>query len=228
LATLLAKAAGLGFAVGFLVKAISHAFFPDAPAPANPADAPTGASPQAANVLSLQTTLIVIPVFLLALTNPAIYLAAVMKTVLPAQQADSTNARSAGRELAGSTLVGALMALGVWMDLTLLPNLWMLALWIVAAAFWAGARLFRVKPTSFPPSFWLNALVTMFALLGPGIEDAEVGMDVYRAPAFRVSLFIGIALYGWAMVWAFDRWRASRSASRLGFQVRSASGNDNA
>ena len=48
----------------------------------------------------------------------------------------------------------------------------------MAAAFWAGRRLFSVKATRWPPSFWLNAFVTMLILLGPAIEDAAVGKDV--------------------------------------------------
>ena len=134
------------------------------------------------------------PVFVLALTNPAFYLPAIMKTVTLGQQASSTNARSAGRELVGSTLMGAFMAAVVWFGLTLRPNLWMLMLWMVAAALWAGARLFGVKATSFPPSFWSNALVTMLILLGPAIEDTANGKDVYKASAIRVSLFVAVAL----------------------------------
>ena len=84
-------------------------------------------------------------------------------------------------------------------------------LWIVAAALWAGVRLFGVKPTSAPPSFWSNALITMLILLGPGIEDAAVGKDVYSASATRVALFVAVALYAWATVWVLERWRASRS-----------------
>jgi hypothetical protein len=87
----------------------------------------------------------------------------------------------------------------------------MLMLWMVAAALWAGARLFGVKPTSFAPSFWSNALVTMLILLGPAIEDAAVGKDVYSASATRIALFVGVALYAWATVWVLERWRASRS-----------------
>ena len=112
----------------------------------------------------------------------------------------------------GSTLVGAFMAAVLWAGLSLRPNLWMLMLWMVAAALWAGARLFRVKPTSEPPSFWLNALITMFILLGPGIEDAAVGNDVYKASAIRLTLYVAVALYAWATVWALERWRASRSS----------------
>ena len=107
------------------------------------------------------------------------------------------------------------MAALVWLGLSLRPNLWMLTLWMVAAALWAGVRLFRVRPTSEPPSFWLNVLITTFILLGPGIEDAAVGRDVYKASAIRVSLLIAVALYAWATVWALERWRAGRNARPL-------------
>ncbi len=53
----------------------------------------------------------------------------------------------------------------------------------------------------------------MLILLGPGIEDAAVGKDVYKASAIRVTLFVAVALYAWATVWALERWRASRSRS---------------
>src|SRR5688572_8885746 len=198
LAMALCQAFGVGLAIGALVSGFSHALFPDPPGPA-PVPAPRAAvSPEAAGWSALQATLVVMPVFVVALTNPALYLAAIMKTVTVAQQAGATSARTAGREIVGSTLIGAIMAAVVWAGLTLRPNLWMLMLWIVAAALWAGSRLYRVKPTSEPPSFWVNALITMLILLGPGIEDAAVGNDVYKASAVRVSLFIAVALYAWA------------------------------
>jgi len=209
----LSQAVGLGLGIGVAVSGFSHALFPDAPPPANVAAAPAAVSPEAARWSAFQATLVVMPVFVLALTNPAFYLAAIMKTVMMGQQAGSTNAQSAGRELVGSTLMGALMAAVVWAGLSLRPNLWMLMLWIVAVALWAGARLFRAKPSSEPPSFWVNALVTMLILLGPAIEDAAVGKDVYSASAVRVTLFIAVALYAWATVWALERWRTSRAAS---------------
>jgi hypothetical protein len=192
---------------------VSHVFFPDPPAPAKVAAAPAGVSPEIARWQALQATLVVMPVFVLALTNPSFYIAAIVKTVLLSQQASATNARSAGRELVGSTLMGAWMAALVWAGLSLRPNLWMLTLWMMAAALWAGVRLFGVKPTSFAPSFWSNALATMLILLGPAIEDAAVGKDVYSASAIRVTLFVGVALYAWATVWALECWRASRAGS---------------
>ena len=110
LSTALSVAIGVGLGTGVLVSGVSHAFFPDAPAPANIAAAPATVSPETASWKALQATLVVMPVFVLALTNPAFYLAAIMKTVTLGQQAGATNARSAGRELVGSTLMGAWMA----------------------------------------------------------------------------------------------------------------------
>lgn len=211
LATALAVAVGVGLGTGALVSGLSHALFPDAPGPSKVAVVPATVSSETARWAALQATLVVMPVFILALTNPAFYLAAIMKTVTLGQQASSTNARSAGRELVGSTLMGAWMATLVWFGLSLRPNLWMLMLWIVAAALWSGAKLFGVRRTAFSPSFWVNALVTMLILLGPAIEDAAVGKDVYSASATRVALFVAVALYAWATVWVLERWRASRS-----------------
>jgi len=213
LTTVLSVAVGVGLGTGVFVTGASHAFFPDAPGSAKIATSPAAVSPEAASWSALQATLVVIPVFVLALTNPAFYLPAIMKTVMLGQQAGSTSARSAGRELVGSTLMGAWMATLVWFGLSLRPNLWMLMLWMVAAALWAGAKSFGVKPTSFPPSFWSNALVTMLILLGPAIEDAAVGKDVYSASATRVALFVGVSLYAWATVWVLERWRDSRSGA---------------
>ena len=107
--------------------------------------------------------------------------------------------------------MGGWLAALVWIGLSLWPNLWMLILWMVAAALWTGARLFGVKVTVFPPSFWSNALITMLILLGPAIEDSANGKDVFKASATRICLFVGVALYAWGMVWALERWRASRS-----------------
>jgi hypothetical protein len=211
MASVLSVAMAVGLGTGVLVSGFSHAFFPDAPVAANVPKPPAAVSPEAASWLALRATLVIIPVFVLALSNPAFYLAAIIKTVTLAQQACTTSARSAGRELVGSTFMGACMAAVVWGGLSLRPNLWMLMLWMVAAALWCGARVFRVKATSLPPTFWANALVTMVIVLGPAIEDSANGKDVYTASATRVSLFVGVALYAWATVWVLERWRASRS-----------------
>jgi len=207
----LSVAFAVGLGIGVLVGGISHGLFPDAPAPARAAAAaPAPVTRETANRVALQATLVVMPVFLLALSNPALYIPTIMKTAALGQQAGAVNAASAGRELVGSTIMSAVMALAVWVGLSMWPTLWMLMLWITAAALWAGRRLFRAKATSSPPSFWVNALMTMLILLGPAIEDAAVGKDVVTASATRVALFVAAALYAWAAVWALERWRALR------------------
>ena len=87
----------VGVAVGGLVKRLSHALFPDPPSPARKQPAARSVSHEAAAWIALRGTPIVMPVFVLALTNPSLYLAAIMKTVTLGQQAGETTARSAGR-----------------------------------------------------------------------------------------------------------------------------------
>jgi hypothetical protein len=205
----LSVAFSVGIGTGIFVSGLSHGLFPDAPGVGGMPAAPAPVSAESASWGALRATLVVMPVFVVALTNPALYLAAIIKTMTLATQAGTTSARSAGQELVGSTLMGAVMAALAWFALKLQPNLWMLMLWLVAAALWTGSRLFGVKASSFPPSFWSNALVTMLILLGPAIEDSANGKDVYRASAVRVSLFVAVALYAWATVWVLERWRAS-------------------
>ncbi len=202
----------VGILTGTLVSAVSNAFFPDPPSSPGKRAGARSLDPEAARWIALRATLIVMPVFMLALTNPSLYLAAIMKTVTLGQQAGETDARSAGTELVGSTLMGALIGALVWFGLSLLANLWMLMLWMMAAALWAGSGMFGARPTAFRPSFWSNALITALILLGPAIEDSASGKGVFEAAAVRTGLFVGVALYAWAMVWIFERWRAAGSA----------------
>ena len=208
LVSVLSVALGVGLFVGAVVSAVSNALFPDPPRPAAAADTATAPDRDAARWIALRGTLIVMPVFVLALTNPSLYLAAIMKTVALGQQAGETHARTAGRELVGSTLMGALMALGAWFGLSLWPSLWMLVLWLMAAALWAGSALFGARPTRFRPSFWSNALITALILFGPAIEDSASGKSVLAGSVMRLGLFVAVAFYAWATVWALERWRA--------------------
>jgi hypothetical protein len=213
LVSALTLAMTVGLAVAILVNALSHALFPDRPAtgdrtsPAHSVDKPTAAW------IALRGTLIVMPVFVLALTNPSLYIAAIMKTVTLGQQASHTTARNAGRELVGSTLTGALLAAIVWLGLSLWPSLWMLTLWLMAAALWCASAMLGLRRTSMPPSFWVNTLVTALILLGPAIEDSASGKSVLQAAVVRTCLFVAVAVYAWATVWALEHWRLARRHS---------------
>ena len=209
----LAKALAVGFLVGAVVSAFSSALFPDPPRPAATGAAADAPERDAARWIALRGMLIVMPVFVLALSNPSFYMGAIMKTVALGQQAGETHARTAGRELVGSTLMGALLAVAAWFGLKLWPSLWMLVLWLMALALWTGSALFGLRSTRFTPSFWSNALLTALILFGPAIEDSASGKGVLEAGLMRVSLFIGVALYAWATVWALERWRALRAVA---------------
>ena len=150
------------------------------------------------------------PVIMLALTNPSLYMAAIMKSVTLGQQASHTNARDAGRELVGSTLAGAMIGAAVWLGLSLWPSLWMLALWLMAAALWCASAMFGARRTMLAPSFWANALITALILLGPAIEDSAGGKSVVQASLVRTCLFVAVAFYAWVTVWALEHWRMSR------------------
>ena len=197
----------VGVSVGVLVSAVSHSLFPDRPAPAAAAGAAARVSPDEAAWIALRATLIVMPVFVLALTDPSFYLAAVMKTVALAQQAGETDARSAGRELVGATLMGAAISAAVWTGLSIWPSLWMLMLWLMAASLWIGSAMFGVRRTKWRPSFWSNALITTFLLLGPAIEDSASGKSVVEGSVMRVCLFVGVALYAWSTIRLLERFR---------------------
>ena len=199
-----------GVAVGVLVSALSYALFPDPPALATASAAAIRPAPREAARIALRATLIVMPVFVLALSNPSFYMAAVMKTVALAQQAGETDARSAGSELVGSTLAGAVIGAAVWYGLSMWASLWMLTLWLMAAGLWAGSAMFGSRSTTMRPSFWGNALITALLLLGPAIEDSASGKGFLEGTIMRTCLFVGVALYAWAMIRLLERRRFER------------------
>jgi len=209
---MVALALATGVAIGSLVSALSHALFPDPGATTASAPAPPPADTGASARVALRATLIVMPVFVLALGDPSFYVAAVMKSVALGQQAGETDARHAGRELVGSTLAAAALALLVWCGLSLWPSLWMLALWIMAVGLYAGAGIFGTRASRFGPSFWSNALVTMLILLGPAIADSDAGKGVLEASFTRVCLFLGLAFYAWGALYLIENRRAVRGA----------------
>ena len=218
LVPVLAGTLALGVGVSTLATAVSDALFPVPQGSSAKAKA-VAPQAQAVRLIALRAVLIVMPVFVLALTNPSFYLAAIMKTVALSQQVGETNARSAGRELVGSTLAGAVMASVVWFGLSLWPSLWMLVLWLTAAALWAGSGIFGTRKTKFSPSFWANALVTALILLGPAIEDSANGKSVLQGALMRTTLFVGVALYAWGTLWALERWK---KRPRTDFSIKEA------
>ena len=199
---------GLGLAI--LSQWLVYPWFPeDAVVPAAPAK--TTADPRQAAWLALRTTVIVLPPVLLALSNPSTYMAIIMKAVLLGQQGSVVDARAAGRELLGSTLLAGVFAAAFWFALRLWPSLWMFALWMLLFGVYLGSKLYRVAATRLPASFWLNAGSTMLILIGPAVQDSKGG-DVSEAFVKRFVLFVAVTLYAWLAILVLEWLRARRSA----------------
>ena len=205
LAIAIAQMMGLGILIGTLVNRMAHALFPPQPVIGAAARA-TPPLPEHPERLALRAVAIVMPVWLLALGNPAFYIPAVMKTVTLAQQSTSLNARLAGQELVLSTLAGALLAFALWMGLSLWPSLLMLVLMLTLMTLWLARRLVRLVAGRFPPSFWSNAWITALILFGPAIEDSATGKDVWLAAAMRCGLYLVVAGYGWLCILLLEQW----------------------
>ncbi|MGB7800951.1 DUF2955 domain-containing protein [Buttiauxella sp.] len=203
----IAQMMGLGIIIGTVVNRFALALFPPHPTPA--AAAKVALAPDSPHHLALRAVMIVMPVWLLALSNPAFYIPAVMKTVMLAQQTNTLAAKQVGRELVFSTLMGAVLAVVLWFGLSIWPSLLMLVLWLALVSMWVGRRLVRLVANRFTPSFWSNAWVTCLILFGPAIQDSASGKDVWLASAMRCSLYVAVALYGWACVVIIERWHPS-------------------
>ncbi|SOZ18769.1 Membrane protein [Cupriavidus taiwanensis] len=191
-----------GLLLAVAVLALVHSIFPDPPGTAAAPVAPRPPASEAA-WMALRATLVVLPAYLLALSDPAGYMPIIMKAVGLGRQS-CTTARGAARELIGSTLLGGLLAILLWSALSLFVHLWMFFLWTLLCVMLAGRRLYGLRPTRHPPSFWLNALVTMVILLGQSVEDSAAGKDVYTAFAVRLGLFLAVTLYACLMLRLLD------------------------
>ncbi|WP_323911737.1 hypothetical protein [Aeromonas caviae] len=205
LAIALAQMMGLGILIGTLVNRLAHALFPPLQV-AGAAARPVPLPPEHPERLALRAVAMVLPVWLLALGNPAFYIPAVMKTVTLAQQSTSLNARQAGQELVLSTLMGALLAFALWLGLSLWPSLLMLVLMLALMSLWLARRLVRLVVGRFPPSFWSNTWITALILFGPAIEDSATGKDVWLAAAMRCGLYLVVAGYGWLCILLLEQW----------------------
>ena len=194
-----------GLLLSSLVLTLGLWLFPEpAGVPAPPAK-PLPAPEQGAWI-ALRATLVVLPAFLLTLINP-VYAPLVMKSVTLGQQVTEIRARGAGRELVGSTLLGGLLAVIFWSVLELFPHLWMFFLWTLLFVLLLARRLYRLALPVQTPGFWLNAGVTLIILLGQSVQESALGNDVYRAFVVRMTLFVAVSLYAWAMVYLIDRRR---------------------
>ncbi len=196
--------------LGIIIATVSHTlvylFFPeDPPQPAceKTAQADTVQDESASHVkgvvqsnwIAIRSTLIVFPAYLLLLSNPLAYMPIAMKSVMLSQQVSGIDAKSAGKELIGSTILGGVFSVLFWFALGLWTNLWMFFLWMLLFSLFFSCKIYQLISTRFPASFWVNTAVTMLIMIGPAVEDSANGKDVYAAFFSRSVLLILITLY---------------------------------
>jgi uncharacterized protein YhhL (DUF1145 family) len=81
----------------------------------------------------------------------------------------------------------------------------MFTLWMMLATCWLAMRLYRIKPTPHPASYWMNVMITLLIFLGPAVEDSANGKDVYSAAVMRLWLFTCVSLYAWAAIYLLEK-----------------------
>jgi len=209
LATTVIQALVLGLVISIVCSWLVYPWFPEDAAGEQP-PAASASSEEQSTWIALRAALIVLPVYFLTLTNPLIYMPTLMKSVSLGQQGSLVDARSAGRELLGSTFLAGCFAVLFWGLLGLSTNLWMFFWWMLLFGVYFASKLYRLIATRYPASFWLNVATTMLILLGPAVEDSAGGKDVYMAFAVRMGLFVAVTLYAWLAVYMLEHLRTRR------------------
>lgn len=207
-ATQVIEALLFGIAIAVVCQWMVYPLFPEGPnAPTPPA---TPANNEESLWVSLRATLIIMPVYLVCLTNPTMFMPLIMKTVSLSQQSTIVDTKIAAKIMLGSTLMGGLLAIGFWFLLKLNVNLWMFFLGMLLITMVVAAKIYGLRASKYSAEFWSSALVTMLILLGPAVADSANGKDVYQAFAVRMGLFIIVTIYASITVLGLDQLRASR------------------
>lgn len=203
-ATTVIEGLAISVAIAVFCQWAIYPFFPEDEINTETPEKKSPSQKSKSNWLALRSTIIIMPTYILLLTNPAVYLPIIMKAVSLGQQGSSVEAKSAGRELLGSTFLAGLFAIGFWFLLDLVTTLWMYASCMFIFSVYFVAKIYGVISSKWPPSFWQNTAVTMIILLGPAVEDSANGKDVYKAFAIRLGLFIVVTLYAVLAVYVLE------------------------
>ena len=203
------EAIALGVVVAIVCQWVVYPLFPE-DGKFLPPDPPPH-TPAENNWVAIRATAIILPAYLLMLTNPTFYTPIIMKATALGQQSGLISARDAGRELLGSTFLGGCFAMLIWVALGISTNLWMFFLWTLLFVVFCAGKLYQVFRTRYAPSFWSNVVVTALILLGSAVQDTETGNDVYKAFAVRMSLFMAVTLYAWLAIDLLERWRTRKA-----------------
>ncbi|TXS90178.1 DUF2955 domain-containing protein [Parahaliea maris] len=214
LASALIIALVVGTALAIASLWLAYLLFPEDPQPQN-APVPAAAATEDGHWRSLRATLVILPAFLLTLSNPAAYLPVTVKSILLGREASDVKLRGAAREMIGSTAFGGVCAIALWMCLSLAVQLWFFAVWTLLFALLIAARAYGAHASRLGPGFWVNTLTTMLILLGSAVQDSANGKDVYQAFIVRMALFLLVAVYAVFALSLLEWWRQRRMSRRF-------------
>ncbi|RLA04449.1 MAG: hypothetical protein DRQ47_03355 [Gammaproteobacteria bacterium] len=215
-ATMVIESLVISISIAALCHSFVYVFFPEDPLDSVPSAGTNAAAKEKkknasqSNWIAIRSTLIVFPAYLLLLTNPGMYMPIAMKSVMLSQQTTAVDAKSAGRELIGSTVLGGLFAVLFWSLLGIATNLWMFFLWMLLFSLFFACKIYQLLSSQYSASFWVGTATTMLIMLGPAVEDSANGKDVYAAFLHRAILLILITLYALLAIRALDYFKSKR------------------
>jgi len=106
--------------------------------------------------------------------------------------------------------VGGFFAIVFWFMLDLVTTLWMFVCWMLIFSVYFVSKIYGIFASRYPPSFWVNAVITMLILLGPAVADSAGGKDVYAAFGVRMGQIVFVTLYAWLAIYLIELIRYHR------------------
>jgi hypothetical protein len=210
--------------IGVIFIWIAYALVPDstarrddvAPPPKRPAPEPPDLAE--ARWSAYRSLLIVFPVCLWFMLSSASisYVPVMIKVASMGQQATMEGARTAGRSLILSTLIGGAGAIIGWNLLRIAPVLPVYTLIIALGALLMGPRIFHGRAMHPQAATWSYGYLTMIVILAPAVTDSAGGSSADVAFWGRLMMFLLATLYGIAAVFVVDAFRspAARAADQ--------------
>ncbi len=211
-----AMAGGMALALAFvpLFLWIAHAVFPEIPMPRQGAKAADKTPPEKkkppSSVIAhfaLRPVIIVAPVFFFILSTPngSDYIAMLIKAATLAAQANVASTTKACKEMIVSTVIGGLIALGIWELTRMWPSLtWYVLLHVIAALF-VGRKIFKGPGLTPSASMWSYALVTALIINGPAVFGSGfTGEPSGMRSWMRIAQFLFVSVYASGAVYVFD------------------------
>jgi len=217
----LASSMSIATAVGVLFVWVAHALIPDSMAidAAAPmaGEKPQAPKPDLANARwsAFRSLLIVMPVaiWMLFSAASAAYVPVMLKVASMGQQATNDAARSAGRSLILSTLIGGAGAIIGWEILSIAPTLMIYTLIIGLAGLIMGPKIFQGAAMHPQAATWSYGYLTMVVILAPAVMDSIGGDSASLKFWDRMIMFAGTTLYAVIAVYVVDAFRPAKTKS---------------